>query len=54
MGVRMAEWDAREPEVVNPVQLADDGGSVQVESRLVFELVIPTSAEVVGMYQADF
>jgi beta-galactosidase len=50
MGVRVDEWDARGPEVVNPVRLGD----VVVESRLLFELVIPQGAEVVGEYQADF
>lgn len=50
MGVRVDECDAREADVVNPVRLGD----VEVESRLIFELVIPTTAEVVGSYQADF
>ncbi|MFC6018298.1 beta-galactosidase [Plantactinospora solaniradicis] len=56
MGIRIDEWDAREPEVVNPVRLraGADRGEVEVESRLVFELVIPQGAEVVGTYQADF
>lgn len=54
MGVRIDEWDAREPEVVNPVRLADGGEPLQVASRLLFELVIPTVAEVVGTYQEDF
>jgi beta-galactosidase len=50
MGVRVDEWDAREPSLVNPVRLGD----AEVESRLLFELVIPQGAEVVGTYQADF
>ncbi|MEH1122973.1 beta-galactosidase [Micromonospora sp. CPCC 206061] len=50
MGVRVDEWDARGPEVVNPVRLGD----LVVEARLLFELVIPQGAEVVGEYQADF
>jgi beta-galactosidase len=54
MGVRIDEWDARGPEVVNPVCLGAGTGTLQVESRLVFELVIPRGAEVVGTYQADF
>ncbi|MBO3749543.1 beta-galactosidase [Streptosporangiaceae bacterium NEAU-GS5] len=49
-GVRVDEWDAREPEVVNPVRL----GGADFPGRLVFELVIPAGAEVVGTYQADF
>ncbi|WCN79117.1 beta-galactosidase [Micromonospora sp. LH3U1] len=54
MGVRVDEWDARGPEVVNPVRLGDDADQVDVEARLLFELVIPQGAEVVGTYQADF
>jgi beta-galactosidase len=50
MGVRVDEWDARDASFVNPVLLGD----VEVESRLLFELVIPQGAEVVGTYQADF
>lgn len=50
MGVRVDEWDARDPSFVNPVHLGD----VEVSSRLLFELVIPQGAEVVGTYQADF
>jgi beta-galactosidase len=51
MGVRIDEWDARGPDVMNPVRLP---GDVDVGARLVFELVIPQGAEVVGTYQADF
>ncbi|MEV6970879.1 beta-galactosidase trimerization domain-containing protein, partial [Hamadaea sp. NPDC051192] len=51
MGVRVDEWDAREPSVVNPVLLPD---GLSVEARLLFELVIPQGAEVVGTYQADW
>jgi beta-galactosidase len=56
MGIRIDEWDAREPEVVNPVRLHTGTGEVEVEveARLVFELVIPQGAEVLGTYQADF
>src|SRR6185312_4209124 len=48
MGVRVDEWDAREPQFVNPVRL---GGSESIVSpaRLLFELVIPQGAEVVGV-----
>jgi beta-galactosidase len=51
MGVRVDEWDARGPEVVNPVRLL---AQLEVTSQLVFELVIPQGAEVIGTYQADF
>ncbi|NUR70335.1 MAG: beta-galactosidase [Hamadaea sp.] len=51
LGVRVDEWDAREASFVNPVQLAD---GVTVDSRLLFELVIPQGASVVGTYQADW
>ena len=62
MGVRIDEWDAREAEFVNPVLLgrgeagfdAEPETGLEVEARLVFELVIPQGAEVVGTYQADF
>ncbi|RKR86414.1 beta-galactosidase [Micromonospora pisi] len=54
MGIRVDEWDAREPEVVNPVHLQGSDSPVEVESRLLFELVIPQGAEVVGTYRADF
>ncbi|HEX6686529.1 MAG TPA: beta-galactosidase [Candidatus Limnocylindrales bacterium] len=50
MGVRVDEWDAREPSVANPVRI----GESEFESRLVFELVIPQGAEVVGTYGSDF
>ena len=54
MGVRVDEWDARGPEVVNPVRLGDGADQVDVDARLLFELVIPQGAEVIGTYQADF
>jgi beta-galactosidase len=54
MGVRVDEWDARRPDVVNPVLLRAGGAEVEVESRLIFELVIADGAEVVGTYRADF
>jgi beta-galactosidase len=50
MGIRIDEWDARWPESVNPVRFGD----LEVESRLIFEIVIPQGAEVLGTYQADF
>jgi beta-galactosidase len=51
MGIRVDEWDARDPSVVNPVRL---DSSMEVAGRLLFEIVIPDGAEVVGTYQADF
>ncbi|WP_238432830.1 beta-galactosidase trimerization domain-containing protein [Micromonospora tarensis] len=54
MGVRVDEWDARGPEVVNPVRLGDGPDRVEVEARLLFEVVIPQGAEVIGTYRADF
>ncbi|MET8547524.1 beta-galactosidase [Micromonospora zamorensis] len=54
MGVRIDEWDARGPEVVNPVRLGGGADQVDVEARLLFELVIPQGAQVIGTYQADF
>lgn len=50
MGIRIDEWDAQGPDVVNPVRLGD----VEVESRLLFEIVQPTGAETVGTYRNDF
>jgi beta-galactosidase len=49
-GVRVDEWDAREPGYVNPVVIDDE----PFASRLLFELVIPQGAEVVGTYGSDF
>lgn len=54
MGVRVDEWDAREPEFVNPVLLRAGAAETEVAARLLFELVIPQGAEVVGTYQTDF
>ncbi|RQX10181.1 beta-galactosidase [Micromonospora ureilytica] len=54
MGVRVDEWDARGPEVVNPVRLGDGAAQVDVDARLLFELVVPQGAQVIGTYQADF
>ncbi|MFC8848297.1 MULTISPECIES: beta-galactosidase [unclassified Micromonospora] len=53
-GARVDEWDAREADVVNPVALGTGPDRVEVASRLLFELVIPQGAEVVGTYRADF
>lgn len=53
MGVRVDEWDARDPGFVNPVRLGA-GDQIVTPARLVFELVIPQGAEAVGVYQEDF
>jgi beta-galactosidase len=50
MGIRIDEWDARPADVVNPVRLC---GTI-VAARLLFEIVIPAGAEVIGTYEADF
>jgi beta-galactosidase len=61
-GIRVEETDSAEPGVVNPVTLrepstggvgsADD--AVVAEAELVFEVVVPRGAEVVGTYGAEF
>jgi beta-galactosidase len=51
MGVRVDEWDARGPEVVNPVRF--DDGTV-ADARLLFEIVIPQGADTIATYQSDF
>jgi beta-galactosidase len=58
MGVRVDEWDARGPDTVNPVRFAADparlAGGLDVGARLLFELLIPQGAEVIGHYRSDF
>jgi len=51
MGVRVDEWDARGPEVTNPVVFTD---GTEAASRLLFEIVLPQGAETVGTYRSDF
>jgi beta-galactosidase len=53
-GVRVDEWDARGAQYVNPVVLGASGEAVVVEARLLFELVIPGTAEILGTYGDDF
>ncbi|WP_129668366.1 beta-galactosidase [Phytoactinopolyspora endophytica] len=53
-GLRVEETDAQPPDVVNPVRLGDPDESVVSEGRLIFEVVIPQGAEVMGTYGADF
>jgi beta-galactosidase len=54
MGVRVDEWDARQRDYVNPVTLGAGHHRLEAEARLLFELVIPQGAEVVGTYRSDF
>ena len=54
LGIRIDEVDAQAPGVVNPVTLTVGGQPVVSDGELVFELVIPDGAEVVGTYGADF
>ncbi|EYR64217.1 beta-galactosidase [Actinotalea ferrariae CF5-4] len=56
-GVRVDETDAQPPDVANPVTLTDPsapGDTVTCAGRLVFDLVLPQGAEVVGTYGSDF
>jgi beta-galactosidase len=57
-GVRVEETDAQPPESVNPVHLATPEGEgpegALSGGRLVFELLVRESAEVVGTYGTDF
>jgi beta-galactosidase len=50
MGIRIDEWDARPADVVNPVRFED----IEVDGRLVFEIVLPQDAEPVAVYTDDF
>ncbi|MEU0672942.1 beta-galactosidase [Streptomyces sp. NPDC006172] len=50
LGIRVDEWDARPPDVVQPVLM----GQARHEARLVFEIVQPRGAEPVAAYGADF
>jgi beta-galactosidase len=50
LGLRVEETDAQRPDVVNPVAL----GAGEYAARHVFELVVPSDAEVLGTYGADF
>jgi beta-galactosidase len=53
-GIRIDEWDARPADFVNPVRLELGDDRIEVAARLLFELVIPQDAEVIGTYRADF
>ena len=54
MGVRVDEWDAREADFANPVRLSTGVDELDSPASLVFEIVNPEGAEVLGFYQADF
>ncbi|MBO1752632.1 beta-galactosidase [Actinotalea sp. BY-33] len=62
LGIRVDETDAQAPGVMNPVTLAAARGKdgaptpdrLVSEASLVFDLVLPRGAEVVGTYGADF
>jgi beta-galactosidase len=61
LGVRVEETDSGEPGMVNPVTLQDPagrdrrGGSELVSAaELVFEVLVPDGADVVGTYGAEF
>jgi beta-galactosidase len=51
LGVRVEETDSAEPGVANPVTLRD--GLVS-DATLVFEVLVPDGADVVGTYGAEF
>ncbi|MFD7021202.1 beta-galactosidase [Promicromonospora sukumoe] len=53
-GVRVEETDSAEPGVTNPVTLADGAEAVVSAAQLVFEVLVPEGAEVVGTYGAEF
>ncbi|MFE7406924.1 beta-galactosidase [Isoptericola sp. NPDC057559] len=54
-GLRVEETDSAEPGVTNPVTLKDGTGDDAVaDGSLVFEVVVPGGAEVVGTYGAEF
>jgi len=52
LGIRIDETDALAPEDFNAVVF--DGGGVRFAANLVFDLVQPETAEVVGVYESDF
>ena len=54
-GLRVEETDSAEPGVTNPVTLKDGAGEDAVsQAGLVFEVVVPQGADVVGTYGAEF
>jgi beta-galactosidase len=54
-GLRVEETDSAEPGVTNPVTLTGEAGElVACDASLVFEVVVPEGADVVGTYGAEF
>ncbi|MFD6445136.1 beta-galactosidase [Promicromonospora sp. NPDC060204] len=53
-GVRVEETDSAEPGVANPVTLTDGADEVVSAARLVFEVLVPEGADVVGTYGTEF
>lgn len=53
-GVRVEEVDSAEPGLTNPITLTLGDRQVDSGAELVMELLVPTGAEVVGTYGADF
>lgn len=54
VGARVEETDSQPPGVTNPVRLTDGEDELVSQGRLVFDLLEPLGAEVVGTYGADF
>lgn len=58
-GIRVEETDSAEPGVVNPVTLREPSGGAAADgvvagAELVFEIVVPQGADVLGTYGAEF
>lgn len=53
-GVRVEETDSAEPGVTNPVTLTDGTEEVVSAAQLVFEVLVPEGADVVGTYGTEF
>ena len=53
-GVRVEETDSAEPGVANPVTLTDGADEVVSAAQLVFEVLVPEGADVVGTYGTEF
>jgi beta-galactosidase len=53
-GIRVEETDSAEPGVVHPVHLTGPDGDLTAGAGLVFEVLVPEGAEVVGTYGAEF
>ncbi|MFJ3403225.1 beta-galactosidase [Promicromonospora sp. NPDC090134] len=53
-GIRVEETDSAEPGVANPVTLTDGADEVVSAAQLVFEVLVPEGADVVGTYGTEF